>query len=197
MPAEGTDPVYEYTCEMCHEDPLDPPNLTPQRLLYTGRPPRFEFDAGRVLSRLLPHTPVHFRVRARNPSGPSGWVALEEATEDKGPQTLVARPPPSDWSVIDISDLIKEYARLHGTPADEQFANCHAVWSEHVATLKVVFRFACLQGASPSPHEMTYDSFLALAKAYSLLSKELTKNSLQLIFVRANINRVDDNTSND
>ena len=38
---------------------------------------------------------------------------------------------------------------------------------------------------------MSFDAFLALAKALGVISKELTRSEMQLLFVRANINRVD------
>lgn len=44
---------------------------------------------------------------------------------------------------------------------------------------------------------MGFDAFLTLAKHLDVITKELTRAELQLIFVRANINRVDDDDSND
>ena len=54
-----------------------------------------------------------------------------------------------------------------------------------------------MHGATPTAHQMGFDAFLTLAKECGALSKALTRTELQLIFVRSNINRVDDDTSND
>ena len=70
---------------------------------------------------------------------------------------MVARPPPVEWRSIDISDLIATRAKL-AADGDFIFNQVHGVWAEHAATLKVVFKFFCLQSASPSPHEMGYDA---------------------------------------
>ena len=54
-----------------------------------------------------------------------------------------------------------------------------------------------LQSAAGSVECMQFDALLALCKATGVLGKELTKTELQLIFVRGNINRVDDDDTND
>ena len=194
----GTDAIFEYRCELRHENPLEAGSMTAYRRLYAGRARHFELDCSQTFKLLLPKTPVELRVCARNAAGCGPWAALQDATDEDGPRQLVARAPPDDWRVIDISDLLSTYERTYQVPAREQFEACYEVWAQHVTTLKVVFRFACLQGASPSPHEMTYDGLLALVKTCDILStKELPKTRLELIFVRANINKVDDDERND
>ena len=82
--------------------------------------------------------------------------------------------------MIDISDLIKIDESRHGVPYDEQFSACHAVWAEHQGTLKVIFRFFCMQSAAGSVECMQFDALLALCKATGVLGKELTKTELQV-----------------
>ena len=43
----GSDTIYEYACELSHEDPLAPGTFTPHRQVYCGKGRRFDFDAKR------------------------------------------------------------------------------------------------------------------------------------------------------
>ena len=73
----------------------------------------------------------------------------------------------------------------------------HAVWEKNVQFLKLAFRYFAVLGVSKSPSKMSMDSFLQLAKECKVVSKQLTNQELQSIFQRANINRIDEDDSND
>ena len=82
-------------------------------------------------------------------------------------------PSPAAWRGIDLSDLFGggESKRQQGGAASQatesaaaRFAAVHAVWSKHVSTLKVLFRFFCLQVHPDNAHMLlTQQSYVHCA----------------------------------
>lgn len=191
----GDDEINGYVAELSHEDPVHPKGpFTKPRVVYSGRNTSFTLAFASL--RLLPHTPFQLDVRARNDLGLGERASIKDRTPAKD-LTAVERAPPEDWAVIDLSDVMKDAEKRTDVPPSQQFEDVHGVWGKHVAMLRILFKFACIFGASATPGKMSGEQFINIVKVLGLFSKEFTKSDLQIIFVRANINRVDDDDSND
>lgn len=186
---DGDDEILHYRIEESHEDPFDPTaSFTAPQVL--GNPRELQFQVPLTALHLPPATPIRLHVKARNGSGFGPAAIVESVTPERPLRVPQRRAAPPEWAMIDVSDLIKQFQKRGGADAASQFAAVHAVWSEHVGVIRVLFRYFCLQGNSLD--RMGLDVLFALAKSLRVLSKQLTREELQLIFVRANINRVDD-----
>lgn len=186
-----------YQVFITHENPLDQNAAWCEpRSLGSVKASPFKLSISQLRT-LPPGTPFHLHLRARNSSGLGKPIVLKERIPKPPERELQARPVPNDWATIDVMDLMKPIHKRTGVPPEEQFAALYEVLSrpDYVATIKILFRFFCLQGKERD--RMSQDAFFALAKSLGVISKELTRSELSLIFVRANINRVDNDESND
>jgi len=218
---DGGDECFEYCAEVSHEDEIehltggeDADGWSEWQPIHTctigececeRNPSEAEFRRTGVRRvevpvralRLMEGTTFKVRVRGRNRAG---YGAPSEPQSDVTPQrgrALVAVGAPPEWRTIDLSDVLREMQKRHGHLPEAQYELTHAVWERNVQFLKLAFRYFAVLGVSKSPSKMSMDSFLHLAKECKVVSKQLTNQELQSIFQRANINRIDEDDSND
>lgn len=194
----GDEENLHYELSISAENPLNPsgPWFMP-RVIGRCRENPFRFSVS-SLRTLPPSTKIELYLRARTSVGEGPPCICKGMTTPPLPKrVLQARPIPEDWGAIDVSDLMKDAEKRTEVPPAKQFEALYEVWArqDYAAIMKAIFRFYCVNGSRRD--KMTSDAFMTLAKNLGLLSKEFTKTELSIIFVRANINKVDKVQAND
>ena len=162
----------------------DPTRFTSPREVWVGSATVCHVDVDRM--RVPPGTAVELRVSARNAAGYGAPALVRRKVGARPVRTSLPSanqqpPPPPAWRGIDLADLLGggrsdllgggESKRQQGGAASQatesaaaRFAAVHAVWSKHVSTLKVLFRFFCLQVHPDNAHMLlTQQSYVHCA----------------------------------
>lgn len=189
---DGGDEVFEYQAKLRREDLLH--GWTVWRTIYTGGNAWCAVPA----RELGTEDSVRFElsVTARNGAGWGATATMLERARSRD-EDGVRRGVPPEWERIDLSDLLGLAKRQFGIEPAEHFAATHAAWAKRVQLLKMCFRYYAAVGTGQSVHVMSMDALFAFARDCGVVGKDLTPAEIQGIFVRANINRVDDDDSND
>ena len=190
---DGGDEVFEYQAKLRREDLVH--GWTAWRPIYTGGNAWCAVPA----RNLGTENSVRFElsVTARNGAGWGETATIHERARSRDADG-VKRGVPPEWKRIDLSDLLGLAKRKHGIDPAEHFAATHAAWAQRVQLLKMCFRYYAAVGVTGQHvHAMSMDALFAFARDCGVVGNDLTPAEIQGIFVRANINRADDDDSND
>ena len=172
-----------YELQVTDYCPID--GAQPKVISYRGQ------ELQHTLSGLLPLRRMTFRVRAFDGSLSGQWsdsCVLTTLAEPPKPEPVPVTTLPRLWvTSLDVNDLLKYEEKRTGASQPETEAQLLACLQEHLATLKVAYRFYTLQSASSStdtaPNSLGMGAFVAFAKAVGMPGKQL--HAGQLIFTRA------------
>jgi len=176
-------PTGGYELQLTEHCPID--GEQPKVVAYRGQ------GRQHTLSGLIPERKMTFRVRAYDGSLSgqwSDWCVLTTLAEPPKPAPVPVTTLPRLWvTSLDVNDLLKYDEKRTGVSQLETEAQLLACLQEHLATIKVAYRFYTLQSASSStdtaPDSLGMGAFVAFAKAVGMPGKQL--HAGQLIFTRA------------
>lgn len=183
-PTAGGRWIYELEAtELCPIDGRQPPAI-----VYRGG------ALEHTIGELLPLSEMCFRVRSCRGGARGPWsapVVLATLDEAAAPQREPVSTLPDEWRArLDVADLCRAEERRTGVAAAAVELALLAALEHHVPSLKIVFRFYSLQGASGStgstddaPNALGMGQWIAFARAMGMPTKLLHPG--QLIFTRA------------